>query len=264
MAATPPPPPTLVIKDPYEQARKPNSEARRNPNANSGTSAIQIMLATRIDPDHFTCGSGEFIKQAGLCLIHGEERAMGIEDVIETNPDITIIDNNTGAVIRLKTDHHAEAPYVDAPNKSGAKKAQEVLRRTKGHGYRRNKMKIQRITNRVNWKVVVVMFIESVFSILKPSPAKMGALLNSTYRKIRRLNARVNSMEKTQGSRLIKAYIARNPKGSELCDGLYTIATEKPLVGPKRGDCAVALLVESYSDIGEYEEMLARQERGDA
>ena len=260
MSATPPPPPVLEILDPYEQAKKPNSEARRNPNSNSGTSAMQIMLATQVDPDLFTCGSGEFLKHAALCLIHGEEREQGIDDVIETNPDITIIDNNKGTVLRLRTDFNAEAPYVDTPKKLGTKKAQEALKRTQGHGYHRNKVKIQRITNRVNWKVVVVMFIESVYSILKPSPAKMGALLNSTFRKIRRLNARVNSMEKTQGSRLIKAYIARNPKGRELCDGLYTIATEKPLLGPKRGDSSVALPAQTFDSVEEYTEMLARQE----
>ena len=239
---------TLEIKDAYEQSRKPISDARRNPNSYMGTNATLRYMRSVVQMEEFTPGVGKILHDFGKGVRIGEEEINGIEDVIESNPDVTIIDNITGYAVRIRADTKGEAEHFNP------KDADRLLRKPRGHGYRRFAKKTQKSTQRLNMKVLLVMFIESVYSILKPSRVEMGRLLSSIYKKSKRMNDRINSMEKTQGSRYITAYINNTEHGRHMVDSMYTHATGKEIMVEKAGDSHLAIMVEELRMVGAVDE----------
>ena len=239
---------TLEIKDAYEQSLKGNSRARRNPNAAAGTNATVRYMRSTVDMKQFTAGVGKILHNFGKGVMIGEEEINGIEGIIESNPDVTVIDNITGYAIRIRSDTDGDAEHFKPSD------TQRLLKKTNGHGYKRFAMKTQKSTQRLNMKVLLVMFIESVYSILKPSRDEMGRLLHSVYKKSKRMNDRINSMEKTEGSKHITAYINNTEHGRHMVDAMYTHATGKEIMTEKVGDSHLAILVEELKMVGAVDE----------
>jgi len=286
---------TLDIKDAYEQSLKKNSLARRNPNADAGTNATVRYMRSTVDMEQFTPGVGKILHNFGKGVMIGEEEINGIEDVIESNPDVTIIDNTTGYAVRIRSDVRLYEPalldeeaitrmteeFIEEngrePNDKEQTKilrkgtitpavyegdaehfnpsdTQRLLRKTSGHGYKRFGMKVQRNTQRLNMKVLLVMFAETTASILKLDGEQIGRLLNSVYKKSKRMNDKINSMEKAQGSRHIRDYINNTKHGGDMVEAMYTHATGKQILSEKVGDTHLAILVEELKMVGAVDE----------
>ena len=109
-------------------------------------------------------------------------------------------------------------------------------------------MKTQKHTQRLNMKTIIVMFIESVASILKPSRHEMGRVLASVYKKSKRMNDRLDSMEKTQGTKYLKEYINNTKHGRHMVDAMYTKATGKQILMDKVGDTHLAIIIEEVEE----------------
>ena len=228
---------TLELQDDYEQSRKKNSEARRNPRASAGTSTTLRYMRGAVDMEMFTPGLGKILNNFGKGVMIGEEEIHGIEDIIESNPDVTITDNNTGYSVRIRADTKGEAEHFDH------KDTQKLLKKTRGFGYRRLGMKRQKEAARINPKLVFLRFINATMNILRPTPAEVGRLLGKVFEDCDEINATVNTMEKTTGRRYIHS-LHEGTEALELYGVMHKRATSKRIEIEKVGDSHLAIIIE--------------------
>ena len=228
---------TLELKDDYEQSRKKNSEARRNPRATAGTNTTLRYMRGAVDMEMFTPGVGKILNNFGKGVMIGEEEINGIEDIIESNPDVTITDNNTGYSVRIRADTKGEAEHFKPSD------AQKLLKKTRGFGYRRLGMKRQKQTSRLNPKVVFLRFITATMNILRPTPVQVGRLLGKVFEDSDEINATVNSLPKAKGQRYIRS-LHEDTEALRLYNEMFERATSKRIEIEKVGDSHLAIIIE--------------------
>ena len=120
----------------------------------------------------------------------------------------------------------------------------KTSKRSRYYGDLRQKSVIQKYTQRLSPKAVLIIVVESVADILKPSREDYGRLLRSIVRRITILSNKISKMEKSKGHKYLKKYLARSKKGSKA----YTILDEERVTsitnGVRAGDSKVAFNLE--------------------
>ena len=219
-----------------------HKRARRNPPTLAGTSRDAMKVRKAVPWARWIPGSEKFLEilarsgKAEVAEIHG------IDEEINSDPDITVI--QTAELPQEKVDmildicdEHQAAWIRMTSNKTS--------KRSRYHGYLRQKSVIQKYTQRLSPKAVLIIVVQSVGEILKPSREDYGRLLKSIVTRFVRLSNKINQMEKSEGNKYLKGYLARSKKGSHA----YTILDERRVTsiteGTRAGDTKVAFDLEA-------------------
>lgn len=214
---------------------------RRNPTTYSGTSKDAIRVREAIHWERWVPGTSKFLEILGKSGKAEEMEIHDIEKELLCNPDITLIQTaelpqeKVDMILGICDEH--QAAWVRMSSNSTSK-------RSRHHGYLRQKAVVQRYTSRLSPKAVLIIVVQAVGEILKPSRDEYGRLLKSIMRRIAILSTKIARMEKTQGNRYLKQYLARSRKGSEA----YKILDEERITsiteGIRAGDTKVAFDLE--------------------
>jgi len=214
---------------------------RRNPTTYSGTSRDAMKVREAVPWARWIPGSEKFLEILAKSGKAEAAEIYGIDGEINSNPDITVI--QTAELPQEKVDM-----ILDICNEHQATwvrmSSNQTSKRSKHHGYLRQKAVTQRYTQRLSPKAVLIIVVQSVGEILKPSREEYGRLLKSIVRRVTLLSGKINRMEKTEGSRYLKSYLARSTKGSQA----YTILEQERVTsiteGTRAGDTKVAFDLE--------------------
>jgi len=230
------------------EARAENAMGRRTADSQQATNATARMI--RKETGSWTPGVGKILSVFGKSITAEEKRQFGIEQEIFSDPDLTIIDNVSGRVIRIRSDHAAEAVH------DSKAAGERVFNRTKGHGYRRFPMKVQRNSALMNPSALFAVMFEKLHKILKPSKAQTGYLIEAVMKETKELNKQLATMEKSTGSKYLKELLERSGV-DVLIAQMKDSAVEGDIVQNKVGDSHINILVEelenpAFSDIMEF------------
>lgn len=227
-----------------EYPRGPHQKERRNPTTYSGTSKDAIRMRKVIPWNLWIKGTWKFMEIFAKGGKAQEQEDHGIEEEILTDPDVMLVQTADlpEAVIEMVQSICEEysAPWLRMSSN-------QEESRTRNHGFRRMEKVIQDYTARLGLKVVIVIMIESVCDILKPSPHAYGRLLKSMIRRITILSNKISRMEKTKGQKYVNGYLSRSKKGASA----YAIMEEERITkitkGERAGDSKVTFDLEVSS-----------------
>ena len=232
---------------------------RRNPTTQEGTSSDAVKVRNAIDIEEWTEGTWKFLSVVALSM-KAEEQGMGIEKELKANPNLIAIDAATMHPMAIEdilaiVEHH-RAPYIHMTTNKGSKK-------TRSHGYRRLKQVAQKFP-KISPKVVIVTVIQTVKNMLKTERKNgdiseeveerlYGNVLNSIFDKVLSLNTEIRGMEKTAGTKFLKAYVESQPEGHEVFKILEEQRIVDETIGWRQGDSLVAFDISApiYTDGGD-------------
>lgn len=219
-----------------------HKKPRRNPTTYEGTSADAVRVRKAIPWDRWVPGSHKFLEVLARSGRAEEMEIHGIERELNSDPDITVIqtaelpEEKVDMILSICDEH--QAAWVRMTSNKTSK-------RSRNHGYRRLESVIQRYTQRLSPKAVLIIVVEAIGDILKPSEAEYGRLLKSIIRRITILSNKINRMEKSEGTRYLKGYLSRSRKASEA----YTILEKERVTsiteGVRAGDTKIAFDLEA-------------------
>tara|TARA_R100000656_G_scaffold121219_1_gene96055 strand:- start:3253 stop:3978 length:726 start_codon:yes stop_codon:yes gene_type:complete len=218
-----------------------HQKERRNPTTYAGTSKDAIRVRKGVPWEMWIPGTWKFLQIFAKSGKAEEQEIYGIEEAMLTDPDIMLLqtadlpENAVGMIQSICEEYGS--PWVRMSSNQEQSK-------TKHHGFSRGEKVIQNYTARLGLKVVIVIMIEAVCDILKPSREDYGRLLKSIIRRITILSNKIAKMEKSAGQKYVNGYLGRSKKGANA----YSIMQEERITnitkGERAGDSKVAFDLE--------------------
>ncbi|MBF84156.1 MAG: hypothetical protein CL489_06715 [Acidobacteria bacterium] len=229
----------FVKNEEYPQGA--HQKERRNPTTYAGTSKDAIKMRKTVPWTYWIPGTWKFLQVFAKSGKAEEQEIYGIEDEILTDPDILLVQaadlpEDAVEMVQSICEEHG-APWLRMCSSQEHPK-------TKHHGFRRLEKVMQDYTGRLGLKVVIVIMIESVCDILKPSQEEYGRLLKSMIRRITILSNKIARMEKTAGQKYVNGYLSRSKKGARAYAIMEQERITKITKGERAGDSKVAFDLE--------------------